>query len=130
MTNNHREIFEELPLPTGLKAKVFERVETALERKNRNRKIIGFSLFSVSLLSCIYFAIAMIRAFQESSFSTYSSLIFSDSKLVLANFGDFMLSLVDSLPFFAITITLACALVVLMSVKYVTNGRKELSYTF
>lgn len=123
-------ILNDINPPADLEAKVLKSVEMALEKKNKNRKIIGFSVFSVSLISFIDFIIYTIHAFQQSGFSTYLSLIFSDSKIVLNNFGGFILSLVDSLPFFAITITLAMILIILVSVKYATSGKKELSYSF
>ena len=121
---------EEINLPANLKADVLKSVEKAIEIKNRNRKIIGFSIFSVSLISFIDFAISAVREFQQSGFSAYSSLIFSDSKLVLSNLGEFAFSLVDSLPFFAITITLISVLVILVSAQYIMNSKKELSYSF
>lgn len=127
---NIKILLNDINPPADLAAKVFARVESAIEQKNRNRKIIGFSLLFISAASLIDFIIYTINAFQKSGFSAYSSLIFSDSKLVLANFGQFMLSLVDSLPFFALTITLVSISVVLFSVWYLTNGKKELSYAF
>ncbi len=132
MTNNTNIhfILKEIDPPQNLKAKIFQRIETVIERKNRNRKIIGFSIFSVSIISFIELIIYTVHAFQKSGFSAYASLIFSDSKLVLENFGQFALSLVDSLPFFAITVTLISILVILLSMWYATNGKKELSYAF
>jgi len=121
---------EDINPPVDLRTKVLQSVETAIEKKNRNRKIIGFSVFSISMISFIGFAISAVRAFQQSGFGTYSSLIFSDSKLVLSNFGEFMFSLIDSLPFFTITITLVSVLLILVSMQYMTNSKKELSYSF
>ncbi len=116
--------------PADLKNKILKSIETAIERKNKNRKIIGFSVFSVSIISFIGFAVNLFNALELSGFSAYLSLIFSDSKLVLGNFGEFALSLVDSLPFFAITITLVSMLVIFISIRYATNSKKELSYSF
>lgn len=133
MAENHTHIYmalQDVNPPTGLKTKILKRVETAIEQKNRNRKIIGFSIFSVSIIAFIDFAIYTIHAFQQSGFGTYASLIFTDSKIVMSNFSTFMLSLVDSLPTFAITITLISILAILISIKYATNGKKELSYAF
>jgi len=128
-TNIHLAL-EDINPPAGLKANVLKSVEIAIERKNKNKKIIGFSVFSVSMITFIGFAISAIRAFQQSGFSTYSSLIFSDSKLVLSNLGEFVFSLIDSLPFFAITIMLVLILIILVSIEYATNGKKELAYSF
>lgn len=121
---------EDVNPPKDLKDKILKSVETAIERKNRNRKIIGFSIFSISMISFVDFAIMAIRELQQSGFSAYLSLIFSDSKLVLGNLGEFTLSLIDSLPTFAITITLVSILVILISIKYAMNNKKELSYSF
>ena len=121
---------EDIDPPKNLELKILQKIETVIERKNRNRKIIGFSFFSLSIVSCIGLIVYTVRAFEQSGFSAYSSLLFSDSKLVLANFGQFALSLIDSLPFFAITMMLASVLVILVSMQYMTNSKKELSYTF
>jgi len=123
-----RLVLEEVDPPAGLKANVLTRVEKAIEQRNRNRKIIGFSLLSASTLSCVYFLMMTARALQQSGFSAYWSLIFSDSKIVLANFGSFALSLIDSLPFFAITVMFLSVFIILISIRYATNNAKELSY--
>ncbi len=120
--------FEDIKVPAGLKEGILYKIEMALERQNRNRKIWGFSLMSLSVVSFIPLIIYTISEFQKTGFYSYLSLLFTDSRIVFSNFNEFLLSLVDSFPFFAITMILISIFVILISVKYATNVKKNLIY--
>ena len=79
---------------------------------------------------------ALVPAFQyaaeelsQSGFSTYFLLLFSDSRIVLANWQSFGLSLMESLPMVEITIMLSAMFVFLFSLKQVVNCQSPLRWS-
>jgi len=109
----------------GLKAEIFGTIDRYIERQNLYRKIIGFSLSTISALSFIPFVVYTAKSFYSSGFYDYVSLIFSDGGVVLNNLGEYTLSLVDSTPFFAITATTFSIFMILVSMRYALNIKKE-----
>ncbi|MBU6370505.1 MAG: hypothetical protein KGH93_02000 [Patescibacteria group bacterium] len=114
--------------PAGLKSLVIARVDAAIIRRNATRKFVGIGTFVASFAALSYCIVILIQEIGKSGFSTYASLAFTDSKLVLANFGQFALSLADSLPVAALTLALAAFLAVLAAARYLANSKTVIQY--
>ena len=81
------------------------------------RRVIGFSvLFFVCLLLVVPAALFLNRDLHASGFTSFFSLIFSDSSVLLAHLKEFSLSLLESLP----VVSLVAFLVVFAGLGWAT----------
>lgn len=111
--------------PDGLFNKVIDRIQ-----KERRFLIIKWQLFIFSI-GAICSAIAFIPAFQmvktgftESGFIQFFSLLFSDFKIVVAYWQNFIFSLLETLPVMSLVILLVVVLVFLESLRFLTRDIK------
>lgn len=113
-------LFHGLPEPSGdLFEKIIQRIqrEKALSRARRN-----VVLFCISIIvSCAVLAFGgktAIDGLSSSGFLQFSSLLFSDFKIVAAYWQSFAMVLLESLPVMGLILTSAAILTLLESVKY------------
>jgi hypothetical protein len=98
----------------------------------RRRMRIRFALYSTTTLVAL---VALVPALQyvgiemaQSGFSTYLSLIFSDSGTILASWKEFSTVLVESLPVIGVTLVFGILLTLLTSLRQaVKNIRYRVS---
>ena len=111
--------------PEGLLNKIMARIREEERLLSIKKRLILFS--SVVLVSAGAF-IPVINAFQaefaQSGFSQLLSLMFSDFGSVIANWQDFGLTILESLPAMSIISFLATALVFLWSLKHLAQALK------
>ncbi|KKQ70851.1 MAG: hypothetical protein UT33_C0015G0019 [Candidatus Peregrinibacteria bacterium GW2011_GWC2_39_14] len=116
---------EQIDPPQNLYKNIFMKIARAQKRS----ALIKFILFGVvaiaSLIEMIPVFQSVAQRFYQSGFYHYSSLIFSDFEIVLANWKEFGLSLLESLPVAEIAIFLAVFLVLLLSLKFVAENIKN-----
>ena len=113
---------------SGLETDVFDLIDRYIEKQNFYRKLIGFSLSLLSALTFVPFAIYTSSQLYSSGIYNYLSLIFTDGNVVISNFREFILSVADSLPFFALTMTAFSIFMILVSVKYALSIKREFPY--
>ena len=96
----------------------------------RRRMRIRFALYSTTTLVAF---VALIPALQyvgtemaQSGFSTYLSLIFSDSGTILASWKEFFAVLVESLPVIGVTLVSGILLTLLASLR---QAMKNIKYS-
>jgi hypothetical protein len=115
-----------IEIPPDLLNKVMSRIE----REKNSQALRGrFILSLISLLPFLFIALPAWRSFQiniiQSGFGEYLALLFYDFKIVLANWQDFGLSLLESLP----VVNMAAALTVLLglslTLKFVIRSGRE-----
>ncbi len=103
-------------------ADLFDRIVFAIDRRRRvyaRLKFGGFSLLSAASLSLMFFAFGELgRQINQAGTLKFLSLIFSDLEIVLANWQEFSLSFLESLPILPITLSLAGILILLFAVKF------------
>lgn len=116
---------------TVLQSKILAEIAELEIRKNKRRLIWG-GVFSVaSLTAFLPMAYFTIVEFSQSGLGSYLSLLVSDSSVVMANFGDYVLSVVEATPFMAITVTLLSVYLLLISVRYfLSNLKSESEFSF
>ena len=115
--------------PEGLFAHIMERIreeERFLSFKKR------FILFSAVLLASVGAFVPVILAFKttfaQSGFPQFLSLIFSDFGLVIANWQDFSLALLESLPAMSVIAFLATLYIFFWGFKHLTQAVKSFSF--
>lgn len=114
-----KELFSKIEQDTSetLCGRVLMRIKHAQKRKALTN-FIGLGLISLVSLSLFVPAVNYIGSeMQVSGFSSYLSILFSNSGSVLANWREFTLALAESLPIFSIVLFLVAALVFFISFK-------------
>lgn len=102
-------------------------------RRAKNYLIASFATVVVSVVGVVFSIRYVLQGISEASFYRYMSLLFSDPDIVLSYWRQFMLSLVESLPFFAITLVLVATVAFMISIRAFAqsmNSRQGLSISF
>ncbi|MBI4991682.1 MAG: hypothetical protein HZB99_00490 [Candidatus Harrisonbacteria bacterium] len=111
--------------PEGLFDKIIARIREEEQLLFVKRRLI---LFSIAVVVSATAFIPAINAFQQefaqSGFSQFLSLIFSDLGSVMANWQDFGLAILESLPAVSIITFLATTLIFLWSLKHLAQAIK------
>lgn len=105
-------VFHEVEAPEGLYAAVLARIALARQQQARMKTLwLGISsfFFGVALVPAMHYAA---QEFYTSGFYDYSSLLFSDRSVISSAWREFALSLIESIPSFALLLlfTLSIAL--------------------
>jgi len=116
----------EINPPKGLELAVLSRIEKEIKRKIILNRIFGGLFSFISIIALVPLAIYTTNEFYQSGFFSFMSLLFSDSKIVFSNFGEYALSIVDSVPLLAITLTLLSVQALLVSVRYIFNNERKI----
>ena len=92
----------------------------AREKRNTQTKFWAFfSLGATSLAGLVPVFKVLSNDLSQSGFYEYSSLIFSDTGLMLSYWKELSFSLAESLPIMSIVFTLSLLFVIFLSIKYV-----------
>lgn len=124
MRKDYEQLFSKLT-PKAPPAHLFEKIMVRIHKEENRRLRFRIFAFSVGLLGSL---VALIPSFQylqvnfsESGFVTFLTLVFSDLKIVIANWQNFSLALLESLPIMSTVSFLAVILIFLGSIKYLAN---------
>ncbi|MFA6550004.1 MAG: hypothetical protein WCT36_01450 [Candidatus Gracilibacteria bacterium] len=116
---------DQIEPPQNLHRNIFMKIARAQKRS----ALIRFVLFGIATVASFIGIIPVFQnvaqRFYQSGFYHYASLIFSDFEIVLANWKEFGLSLLESLPIAEISIFLAVLLALLLSLKFVAENVKN-----
>ena len=108
-------------MPYGLEDRVFARIQKYSAHEIMKRKIIGGLSLSISLFAFLEFSLFLISETKKSGLLDYISLLKTDYQVVMGNLSVYILSLVDSVPFFAITLSTLSVLAILASIRYIAG---------
>lgn len=93
--------------PLGLTKKILLQIDRE-ERRRFWAKAVAFGTVLAGSLAVITLGVTnMASDFARSGFFSFTSLFFSDFSMAMANFSDFMFSLIASFPVFSAAIFLA-----------------------
>ena len=130
MDKNYEKLFSHLTsseLPDGLFLKTVKRIETEKRQLARHHRLVAiFSLLGliISIIAFIPSIIFVWSEFSSSSFMEFFSLLFSDSKVVMAYWQIFAKALLESLPFMGLVILLAVVVAFFESLKFLLRDIK------
>lgn len=100
-------------------------------RRAKNYLLVSFITTTASIVGVIFSAQYVMQAVYQSSFYRYLSLLISDSDIVLSYWQQFTLSLVESMPFFAVTLALVAIVILMVSIRVFTNNaRRSFNFSF
>jgi hypothetical protein len=113
-------------------ADLFDKVMAAIaDERARLRAIRNFIIASLfcagTLVSSIFVWNGFVRELVSSGFGQYASLAFSDIKIVLVNWQDFSLSLLESFPALATAELVAEIVVLMVSIKFIVSYAKKMA---
>lgn len=103
------------------------------EERQRAKKYlaVSFAVASASAVGLVFSIQYIAQAISQSSFYQYLSLLFSDSDIVLSYWKSFAMSLVESMPFFAVTLVLFAVVALMMSIRVlIKNSGRNFSPSF
>lgn len=119
-----KEVFVVEP-PAGLLQKVLLRLDQESKALSMRRRFFLAAAVFLGIVSSFASVWNIFWAdISRSGFSQYLPLLFSDFKTVLANWQDFGLGLLESLPVVSTVLLLAVVLALLVMVKYVVRYSK------
>lgn len=100
-------------------------------QRAKNYLILSSTTALGSVVGVIFSVQYVIQVITQLSFYKYFSLFFSDSDIVLSYWRDFVMSLVESMPFFAITLVLLAVVALMMSVRvFINNSGRDFGFSF
>ncbi len=103
---------------------VTKRIEKEISKKSHNQKTTISIFYFSAIIATIASGLNTISGIFYSNFSSYFSLIFSDTKIVMSGWYEFFLSLFGSLPLLGISIFIASiCLLIISSRKYANRPR-------
>ncbi|MDP2705529.1 MAG: hypothetical protein U1D31_03550 [Patescibacteria group bacterium] len=118
---------EKLDVPQRLKANILLDIRKEERRVAQRYLLWSLVVTPVSAVGIIFSIQSLIAQLHQSSFYSYFSLLFSDTDIVLAHSQEFALSLLESLPFMGITVSLVAIVALLVSIKvFARNTRNGL----
>ena len=114
-----------------LRESILSRIATEEHQRARRYLLASFTAATVSVAGIVFAGTYVVRAIYEARFYQYVSLLFSDTDIVLSYWREFMLSLAEALPFFAITLVLVAVATLMLSIRMLTStSRRDLSLSF
>ena len=84
--------------PQALEEKIIHALYTRIEKRRRIRQWSFASMMGISIMIFVYTTIKIVTEFSSSSFYYYTSLVRTDSSLLLSLWKEFALSLAESFP--------------------------------
>ncbi len=118
--------FEAPSTPADLYQKVIFRLEKeAEEREKRQRLILAVGSLIASFAILIPAGLNLKVQLSASGLPQFLSLIFSDFSIVAAHYRSFLLSLVESFPFFATAFLLFGLFLLVESIRLFTKGSRK-----
>lgn len=111
-------------IPKELRGKILTSIKN--EELKRARVLVLVSIVTVlfSIGGGILALKYMIQGFSQSSFYSYLSILFSDPDIAFVYWRELSLSLVETLPFVGITLSLVAIAALLMSVRMLLRNAK------
>ncbi len=123
MRKDYEKLFARLP-PPELPARLFDKIIARIQEEERlvslKKQFFAFSSFAAISLTLFVPVFKSFQAeFAHSGFSQFFSLIFSDLNLIMVNWQDFYLALLESLPILPVLGLLTITFVFLWSLRYI-----------
>ena len=125
---NNKEYFLSIEPDLGLKESILNKIEKESKKKAVFSFILGGFTSVTSILAAIYSIVLIVKDYYVSGLSEYISLVFSDSSVVFGLWKEYIYSIVESLPFVTMTVTLVSLWIFIWSIRYMIKNLKWLSF--
>lgn len=121
MSQKLRQAFKniiQLDPPEKLVGLIFRKIKLEESKNIRRKMIFSYAGLISSVLAACYTSLVFGQAILKSEFWSILKLISSDLGIVARNYGDFILSLMETFPVIAFTIIIAPIFTLLLSLGY------------
>lgn len=129
MDDNYEKLFSRLkPLdpPAGLLERIINRIQTERNLLTVKRRLVIFSIGFIGSIAAFVPVFKMVyQGFAESGFMQFLSLLFSDTGVILTYFGNFLSSLLETLPVTGLLAFSVILLIFLESLKLLSKEVKS-----
>lgn len=125
-----KQLFNILEPKNDLKVSIIKKIKR--EELKRSILKIGLSSF-VSLgsaVSVVFLLVNIIKDYYRSGLSEYVSLMFSDGSALVSYWQSYVMSLIETLPIFTITLVLISIWILTVSLNLVLSFSKNMSKVF
>jgi hypothetical protein len=132
MNTLYHKLFRNLPTlgaPIGLKATILQRIRLEERRAARKAAFIFTPIAALSLAATGWAIQFTLNALSQTGFMKYLSLIFSDTSSVASLWQTFAFSLIDSLPFFALTLLVGALFALAASGSFAADSVRRMLAT-
>lgn len=117
--------------PQRLRHSIFTRIRQEEYHRAKVHFLASFAVLPFSIFGVVFALQYMVQEFYRSGFYNYFSLIASDTDAVLVYWREFALSLVETLPLFGITVSLAAIVLLLVMIRTsAVNFRNRRTFSF
>jgi len=133
MQENYQKLLSQLETPRAnsvLLNKIMLKIDLESQRISLKRRLFAFGLLTATTASALVPAFQLvITRLNESGFSTFFSLLFSDFSIVLREWQTFFASLMESFPIMSFVLLLAGLLIFIQILKlFIKNLNLILTY--
>ena len=113
--------------PAALRKNILFGILKEERRRARNHLFVSGVAMPLSVIALVFSAQYLMQSFYQGSFYEYLSILFTDTDVAFMYWREFALSVVESMPFMEITLSLVAVLSLLASIRVFTgNLRNEL----
>lgn len=112
-----------------LQGAISARIHAYEQRRARRAFIASAALLPISGVAFAMSLWYAAQAFAQSGFVEYVSLVLSDTDAVIAYWGEFLYSVVEAVPFGALSASLALLVCVLITLRFIISSLQHESYT-
>lgn len=114
-------------VPQGLLQKIMTRIKAEQRMRMIRRRVLAFGTLFLSMVALFVSAFqSFITDITETGFADYAQLAYIDFRLVVANWYDFSMSLLESLPIISTITLLAMVSLLIVTFKMVLHYAKAL----
>lgn len=128
--DTYQKLFSKLEfpeLPDGLLEKTMARVQK-IQRRSAIRQLVIFSLTAIASMAAFIPGLQLLKAdLFESGFLSFLSLLWSDYSIIMTQWQNLGLALLESLPVTSLAIIMISIFVFLQSLKYMARDIKKIS---
>jgi hypothetical protein len=111
--------------PVGLRAHILMRIGREEFRRARAYLFASATIGAAGVFGVALSVKYMLQGFNQSGFYNYFSLLISDPDIMLTYWREFVLSIVESVPFIGITVSLATVALLMFSIRIFANNMKH-----
>ena len=125
-----KQLFSIIEPSKNLKVSIVNKIKKEESKRLIYKIGLSTSLSLVSIFSIVFLIINIVKDYYQSGLSEYISLLFSDGVLLASYWQSYMMSVIEALPIFAITLVLASLWIFVLSLNSVLSNFKNTKKIF
>lgn len=120
-----KQLFSIIEPKDSLKVSIIKKIKREELKKYILKTGLGIFISLSSIISTVFLLVNIIKDYYKSGLSEYISLMFSDGSLLVSYWQSYIMSVVEALPIFTITLILVSVWIFIMSSNVVLSAFKN-----